>query len=72
MRETTQGTTQGTTQVVNEVNHVRQMETSELLSMGLPVPELVPVPVLRCPVPVLVVWVPTYFYILGNLVDLYV
>ena len=55
MRETTQGTTQGTTQVVNEVNHVRQMETSELLSMGLPVPELVPVPVLRSPVPVLVI-----------------
>jgi hypothetical protein len=32
-----------------------QLETSELSSMGLPVPELVPVPVLRCPVLVLVI-----------------
>ncbi len=56
-RETTQGTTQaqGTTQVVDEVNSVRQLETSKLSSMGLPVPELVPVPVLRCAVLVLVI-----------------
>jgi hypothetical protein len=32
-----------------------KLETSELTSMGLPVPELVPVPLLRCPVPVLVI-----------------
>ena len=37
-RETMQGTTQGTTQVVDKVYYVRQLETSELSSMGLPVP----------------------------------
>ena len=36
-------------------NQIRGVKTSELSSMEQPVPELVPVPVMRCPVPVLVI-----------------
>jgi hypothetical protein len=44
-------------------NQVRGVRTSKLSNMGLPVPELVPVPVLCCPVPVLEICAFGYLHI---------